>query len=230
MALARFKDLCLDAVDPARLGPFWGDVLGLSWEMLDDGDGVLTGPTPQHAIWVSKVPEPKTVKNRVHFETFGRSLADLEDLGSGVVRPVTADDGRGWTIMADPEGGEYCVHLRDSPPGYRLACLIIDSADPEAQGRWWSEVYGAPVTHQGRFSTISDIPGMPIMTMDFVSVPEPKTVKNRIHWDISVPGLQPLIDAGATLLRKSDAEVEWNVMADPEGNEFCAFVDQPGPA
>jgi hypothetical protein len=227
MAFARFKDVCLDAVDPARLGPFWAGALGLSWELFDDGDGVLRGPTPQHTIWVNRVPEPKTVKNRVHFETYGRRLADLEDLGARVVRP--AGDGRGWTVMADPEGGEFCVHLRDNPPSYRLACLIVDSADPEAQGRWWSQAYGAPVEHHQGYSTISDIPGMPIMTMDFASVPEPKTAKNRVHWDIAVPDLQPLIDAGATLLRPADENVRWHLLADPEGNEFCAFVQPDDP-
>jgi Glyoxalase-like domain len=77
MAIARFKDLCVDAGDPARLGPFWASLLGLAWEAQDDGDGVLTGPTPQHTIWVNRVPEPKTVKHRVHLDVHARDLADL---------------------------------------------------------------------------------------------------------------------------------------------------------
>jgi hypothetical protein len=55
-------------------------------------------------------------------------------------------------------------------------------------------------------------------------VPEPKTVKNRIHLDVRTPDLQALLDAGATLLRPADEEIDWNVLADPDGNEFCAFV------
>jgi hypothetical protein len=35
--------------------------------------------------------------------------------------------------------------------------------------------------------------------------------------------LQALLDAGATLLRPKDSEIHWHVLADPEGNEFCAF-------
>jgi hypothetical protein len=31
---------------------------------------------------------------------------------------------------------------------------------------------------------------MPIQTMDFVPVPEPKTVKNRVHWDVTIPSAQ----------------------------------------
>jgi hypothetical protein len=59
--------------------------------------------------------------------------------------------------------------------------------------------------------------------MDFTRVPEPKTVKNRIHWDVNVTDLQPLLDAGAILLRPKGDEIGWHVLADPEGNEFCAF-------
>ena len=69
------------------------------------------------------------------------------------------------------------------------------------------------------------VPGMPILTMDFVPVPEPKAVKNRIHWDVTVPGVAPLAEVGATVLREPDAEISWYVLADPEGNEFCAFTE-----
>jgi hypothetical protein len=65
---------------------------------------------------------------------------------------------------------------------------------------------------------------MPADSMDFADVPEPKTVKNRIHWDVTVPDMAPLVAAGATVLRKPDDEVRWYVLADPEGNEFCAFT------
>ena len=66
---------------------------------------------------------------------------------------------------------------------------------------------------------------MPILTMDFNKVPEPKTVKNRIHWDVNIADLQPLLDVGATVLRAKDDQIGWYVLADPEGNEFCAFDD-----
>lgn len=103
MAIARYKDLCLDAGDPARLGVFWAGALGLTWHVRDNGEGLLTGPTKRHAIWVSKVPEPRTVKNRVHLDVYARDLADLEALGATVLEPQTGQ--RKWTVMADPEGG-----------------------------------------------------------------------------------------------------------------------------
>ena len=64
---------------------------------------------------------------------------------------------------------------------------------------------------------------MPVLGMAFNGAPEAKTVKNRVHWDVTVTDLQLLLDAGATLPRTKDNEIRWHVFADPEGNEFCAF-------
>ena len=227
MALAQFKDLCMDAADPARLSAFWGAALDRRWHPKDDGSGWLAGPTFRHTIWVGKVPEPKTVKNRVHLDIYARDLTDLEALGATVVEPQ--HDNRRWTVMADPEGGEYCAFLRDDLPAERLHGLVVDSADPAAQAEWWGAVYGASVVHNPRgYSTLENVPGMPILAMDFASVPEPKTGKNRIHWDVTVPGLPPLIDAGATVLALPNERARWHVLADPEGNEFCAFTEDAG--
>ena len=224
MALARFKDLCMDAADPARLGEFWAEVLGRTWEQDGDGDGKLRGPTDRHTIWISRVPEPKTVKHRVHLDVYARRLADLEALGSTVVLP--AGDDRRWTVMADPEGGEYCAFPRDDPPAERLHGLVVGSADPAALAGWWGAVYDVPLVHHPRgHSTLENVPGMSMLTMDFDPVPEPKTAKNRVHWDVTVPALQPLIDAGATVLALPDERARWHVLADPEGNEFCAFSE-----
>ena len=110
MAIARFKGLCLDAGDPARLGVFWAAVLGRTWAAEGNGDGLVTGPTPQHTIWVNRVPEAKTVKNRVHLDIFTADLAGLEAAGATIVEPQ--DGTRNWTVLADPEGNEFCVLRR----------------------------------------------------------------------------------------------------------------------
>ncbi|MFH0242905.1 VOC family protein [Streptomyces sp. HK10] len=61
-----------------------------------------------------RVPEPKTVKNRLHIDVHsgpGRreeTVARLEDLGAAVTRRVKEPGGE-WTVMADPEGNEFCV-------------------------------------------------------------------------------------------------------------------------
>ena len=110
MAIARFKDLCLDAGDPARLGAFWAAALGRTWQAQDNGDGLLTGPTSGHTIWVNRVPEPRTVKHRVHLDIYTRDLADLEALGATIVEPRHGT--RTWTVLADPDGSEFCAFTK----------------------------------------------------------------------------------------------------------------------
>ncbi|MGA9873897.1 MAG: VOC family protein [Rhodococcus sp. (in: high G+C Gram-positive bacteria)] len=69
---------------------------------------------------------------------------------------------------------------------------------------------------------------MPFECIAFGAVPEPKTVKNRVHWDIDVTveqDITTLTDLGAPILRRPDDDISWTVMADPEGNEFCVFVE-----
>ena len=56
-------------------------------------------------------------------------------------------------------------------------------------------------------------------------VPEPKTLKNRMHLDV-VGDVRELLDLGATLVRAQDADIDWTILADPEGNEFCVFAPE----
>ena len=95
MAIAQFKDLVLDATDATRLGAFWGQVLDRNWQAQDNGDGWLSGAMPQHTIWINQVPEPLTVKNRVHFDIYATSLADLERTGRDDRPALRAVDGDG---------------------------------------------------------------------------------------------------------------------------------------
>lgn len=223
MALVAYKDFCIDAVDAEKLGRFWGAVLNLEVGMQDNGDGYLTGPTPQHTIWINQVPEAKTVKHRMHLDVRAESVGAVERLGATVV------DGSSfrWTVMNDPEGGEFCVFTwaGRADPGTRLTAIGIDSVDHVAIAQWWADVLGARCTTDPQgFSSVSGIPGAPFEDIDFVPVPEGKTVKNRLHIDVTTVDLAALIDAGATVLRAQEPPIRWTVMADPEGNEFCAFV------
>jgi len=224
MALATFKDLCVDAVDPSALGSFWGRVLHLDLHVDAAGDASLTGPSAAHTVWVNKVPEPKTVKHRVHLDVNAASVAELEALGALV---VDADSFR-WVVMADPEGGEFCVFTRHGEINRRLHEIVIDTHDSAANSHriagWWAGVLDAHLVDDERgFSYVDRIPNAPFGSLDFVPVPDPKTVKNRIHLDMTTPDLEALVAAGAEVLRPRDAEIAWTVMADPDGNEFCAF-------
>jgi catechol 2,3-dioxygenase-like lactoylglutathione lyase family enzyme len=226
MPIARYKDLCIDANDPTLLGTFWAEALGLEYEPGAGEVSKLRGPTPQHTVWINRVAETRTVKQRVHLDVHAATVLDLEALGAQVVSP--AEHAQPWTVLADPEGGEFCAFVRDEVPRIKLYELGIDSADPHATAQWWAEVFGARLGGDDAkdWWWVDEIDGAPFESMVFAAVPEPKTVKNRIHWDVSVEDVQPLLDAGASLLRAPDDDISWHVLADPEGNEFCAF----GPA
>jgi hypothetical protein len=222
MAIATYKDLCIDANDAKTLATFWAELLDLKMQTQTSGDAYLSGPTSGHRVWLNTVSEPKTVKHRMHLDVNAASVADVERLGAKV---LDADTHR-WTVMADPEGGEFCVFVREGEITQRLLEIVVDTDhDPHVIAAWWAEVLGARlVDEEERYSWIGDIPGAPFESMDFVPVPEPKTVKNRIHLDVMTDDVELLVAAGATVLRRPDDDIEWTVLADPDGNEFCAFV------
>ncbi|MGI9086060.1 MAG: VOC family protein [Aeromicrobium sp.] len=227
MSLVTFKDLCIDVHDLRAGTAFWGATLGLEVETFDDDpdDVALRGPSPTHRVWTNEVPEPHTVKNRVHLDVAATSLEPF-----GGLRRLTEPGEFPWTVFADPEGNEFCVFVVDEPRDYRLKAVVIDAADPEASARWWHGVlggtFGSKVEHNWYW--ITDVESMPFEGFDFVPVPEPKTVKNRVHWDVTLNSgvtVEDLEAVGATVLRRPDDEVRWTVMADPEGNEFCVFAE-----
>ncbi|HWL35354.1 MAG TPA: VOC family protein [Frankiaceae bacterium] len=222
MAIATYKDLCIDAVDAAAMGRFWAAALRLDLQVDDDGDARLTGPTPRHTVWLNTVPEPVTVKQRMHLDVRADSIDDLVALG-GVV--VDAESFEHWTVMKDVEGGELCVFATRAGKPAGLMEIVVDTADASRICAWWAGVLGAEAhDHEDGYSYVEPVPGAPFESLVFVPVPEPKTVKNRIHIDVTTPDVQLLLDAGATLLRARDDEIRWNVLADPDGNEFCAFA------
>jgi hypothetical protein len=221
---AAYQDLCIDAVDPLPVGRFWAALLGRELRQREDGMTLLTGPTPRHTIWVNRVPEPVTVKQRVHLDVHARAVDEALRLGA---TPEDLDSFR-WKVLRDPEGGELCVFERAVVPDERLYEVVVDSADPAAQAAWWADVLGGRVEADDDPDdpgfAVAGVPGAPFEFLVFGSVPEPKTVKNRIHWDVTTPDVRLLVERGATVLREPDADIGWTVLADPEGNEFCAFA------
>ena len=225
MALATYKDLCIDAVDPARLGAFWATALGLEPDPLDDGDVVLRGPTPQHAVWVNRVPEPVTVKQRVHLDVHADAVDDVLALGATPEDldhlPLEGGPGpRGWRAVrvrardrarlpAVRDRGRRRRPRADRRPGGRTCSAARSAPTPRMASRW-----------------VEQIPGAPFEGIVFAPVPEPKTVKNRIHWDVDTDSVDACSSPRVPrVLRERDDEIGWTVLADPEGNEFCAFTD-----
>ena len=92
---------------------------------------------------------------------------------------------------------------------------------------WWAEALGGvAVDHDEHgYSWVEQIPNCPWESFDYAGVPEPKTVKNRLHIDVTTDDLEALVAHGATVLRaQGDSGLGWTVLADPHGNEFCAFT------
>lgn len=73
----------------------------------------MRGPAGRELIFL-KVPEPKTVKNRMHFcvrpvgTSRDQEVARLLNLGATVVEDLRTPDS-GWAVLTDPEGNEFCV-------------------------------------------------------------------------------------------------------------------------
>ena len=224
--MASFLELCLDTADPSSdIATFWAAASGCrTTPATSGGPADVVGDHVQHGIAICLVDEPKTVKNRVHLDIYARSVDDLTGLGAVVVLPAE-ESGFGWTVMRDPEGNEFCAFLRDELPAYRVHGIVVDSAEPGQVAQWWADALGARVTdnaeHGGGWFTVLGATDDPVLTMDFVPVPEPKTVKNRLHWDV-VGTVEEFLDRGATHLWDRP---RWSVLADPEGNEFCVFPE-----
>jgi predicted enzyme related to lactoylglutathione lyase len=121
----------------------------------------------------------------------------------------------------------------DSPVG-RLDSVTIDCADPERQAAFWAAVFGTEEEWRGgdpvQYIDLAATPASP--TIRFQRVPEPKTVKDRIHLDLRVDDLElaaaRVVALGASPVEQDDIfeyDVAFRVMLDPEGNEFCLVAE-----
>lgn len=226
-ALAVWKDLCIDAVDREAQARFWAAASGL--ELHVSGHNIsLDGSTPRHRVWVNGVDRPRTVKNRLHLDIDCAAVDDLVGLGATVLARAE-DTGFRWTVMADPEGQEFCAFVREpvALSAYRLHGIGIDCVDAVALAAWWGDVLGAtpvPYPEYGG-ATLEGVAVDDEMTLDFARVPEPRTAPNRLHWDL-VGDADAILAAGATQLWQIGGRdtAGWRVLADPEGNEFCVFA------
>lgn len=230
VTVARFMDLCLDATAPAVVAGFWTGALGLT---PPDGeprsDGVIRLDLPGDravawTLWVNPVPEPRAAKARVHVDVRlgAPDPGALLAAGARVVRPPGEDP---WWVLSDPEGNEFCAFQPRAGARPGIFQLVVDSVDPSAQARWWAGIMGGDVHVEGAVASVAGAAGFPWEYWAFASVPEPRTVKNRMHWDVRLDADHPaaLLRAGATVLREPVGRASWWVLADPEGNEFCAF-------
>jgi Glyoxalase-like domain len=124
----------IDCADPTRLAEFWSAVLGyrptLSGTSTDGSAFVEIGPADWdtargQAVLFEQVLDlqPKTTKNRVHLDVAappGRYRVEVERiLALGATPADMKQHNLPWTVLADPEGNEFCVLNRDHPTTIR---------------------------------------------------------------------------------------------------------------
>jgi hypothetical protein len=241
----RLVHIAVDAADPGRLAGFWAAVLG--WRVLDEGGGEFgieppgyryPDPVAVPLVFVP-VPEPKTVKNRVHLDLATESdehqRAEVDRLlGLGA---TPADIGQGdvpWVVLRDPEGNEFCV-LEPQPTYHShglYGAIVLDCADPHGLAGFWELAAGWTKAVEGKNGISLRSPSGTGPYLTLLRVPGPKTVKNRIHLDVAPErdedhqaALRELIAAGAKPADVGQgADASWYVLTDPEGNEFCLLT------
>jgi len=123
--------------------------------------------------------------------------------------------------------------------------VVLDCVDPTALVPFWSEAMGYRLASSlPGFEVLAprdDRSGGPVFILQ--RVPEVKQGKNRMHLDVHVPldtgvaaQVARLVELGAERIGPPVMElweaagIWWQVMADPEGNEFCLVADPGHPA
>ena len=236
----RLCSVVIDCADPAALGRWWSSALGwpVTYEAVDEVDvepAGNDGAVP--ALVFGSVPEPKTVKNRVHLDLASESeahqVAQVERLlALGATRADAGQHDVPWVVLADPEGNELCVleprdRYQDCGP---LAAIVLDAADPPALARFWEHAAGWHVGFEGGGGVSLHHPSDRPPDLDIVVVSDPRRVKNRVHLDVApFPGddldaeVARLVALGARRVDIGQGDVSWVVLADPEGNELCVL-------
>jgi hypothetical protein len=133
-----------------------------------------------------------------------------------------------------------CADARVQARFWALALGYVEAPPPEGWSTWEAFLtdHGVPVEEWADGAALCPASGQG-PTIGFLRVPEPKTVKNRVHLDLKVSGgrhvdqalrdarirakQSELSNAGATTQREVWVEdrLDHLLMLDPEGNEFC---------
>ena len=196
-------------------------------------------------VYIQQVPETKHARNRIRLDLVAaereQTIRRLLDLGA------TPTEAGGF---ADVEGNEFTLSENPTAREVRLGAIVMDALDPARLLEFWSSATGyiadgprlrceAPARDlrwegdhfelEGRrlrhtcgmgadagAARFDLVPGL-----QFVLADEPKSLKNRVHVDLNSDDVEfdreRLVGLGATVLRWDTDQV----LADPEGNEFC---------
>jgi predicted enzyme related to lactoylglutathione lyase len=130
--VARIRHITVDCNDAYSLAQFWSALTGWPIAPEDepgDSECLVAAQypepvdTPMPGLLFVEVPEPKSVKNRIHLDlgptdmTRDEEVARLEALGAAVVADHRTAEGLGWVVMTDPQGNEFCIERSDKERG-----------------------------------------------------------------------------------------------------------------
>jgi predicted enzyme related to lactoylglutathione lyase len=139
-----------------------------------------------------------------------------------VIHTITRSRGRG----DDQERREASRILRGMP--VTLHHVVVDTHDLPRLARFWSEALGWPVLSERENEIVIGPDVNAPVGMCFMPVTDVKTVKNRVHVDLTTSAedrdreIGRLLSLGARRVDIGQTGAEsWTVLADPEGNEFC---------
>jgi predicted enzyme related to lactoylglutathione lyase len=111
-------NVVIDVADHDVVVPFWEAALGWTVRRINEQFVALSAPADEATgfdILFQLVPEPKIGKNRAHIDfdaaDMEAEVARLVDLGGSKIAEHSLGTFR-WTIVADPEGNEFCVTIR----------------------------------------------------------------------------------------------------------------------
>lgn len=112
-------NVTFDCTNPRRVAEFWSQVTGYLVEEVNSPGNDYFVARPESRSWPRlvfvKVPETKTVKNRVHLDVVPRErdqaaeVDRLLSLGARILDDRRQKTPGGWVVLADPEGNEFCV-------------------------------------------------------------------------------------------------------------------------
>jgi len=112
--VSRFAQWTLDVRDVERSAQFWSAVLGYRIERGGDGDAHLWPPDGGLSVWLQPTDAVKAGKNRDHPDLVvdgGDVAAEVDRLlALGATRADVGQQGNeGFTVLAGPEGDEFCL-------------------------------------------------------------------------------------------------------------------------
>ena len=262
----RLVHVVIDAADPEREARFWSEVFG--WEVRPGAAGtVMDGPGTDGSLMVAPrgwrypdpgpvplllVPsaEPKAGRNRLHFDLptssaahHGDEVARITGLGA---TPV--DIGQGdvpWTVLADPEGNEFCV--LDARPGTYfdtgpVAAVVVGCSDPAGQAAFWAQATGWRRQRERASDDLVALRARQVRGpfLELLRDSDAATAGARVRLDVAPKegedpdaALRSLLEAGARPADSGQPDAPWWLLSGPGETEFRVLTPRlfwPGDA